>query len=119
MQELGNDEEEQALTLGAGGWRILLRVTLPKVRWGILSRGGHQCNARAMGEFGGGSRSVTSGHIRGRTNTIPLQVEILCERISESLSGSVRGGLDPDDLELALFTLIGKKLSRDRESRCA
>jgi sulfate transport system permease protein len=74
MQDLGSDEEEAAMTLGAGGWHILLHVTLPKVRWGLLY-GVVLCNARAMGEFG--AVSVVSGHIRGQTNTLPLHVEIL------------------------------------------
>ncbi|HET6282688.1 MAG TPA: sulfate ABC transporter permease subunit CysW [Polyangia bacterium] len=74
MQDLGSDEEEAAMTLGASGWHILLHVTLPKVRWGLLY-GVVLCNARAMGEFG--AVSVVSGHIRGQTNTLPLHVEIL------------------------------------------
>ena len=74
MQALGSDEEEAALTLGASGWRILFSVTLPKIKWGLLY-GIILCNARAMGEFG--AVSVVSGHIRGMTDTMPLQVEIL------------------------------------------
>jgi sulfate/thiosulfate transport system permease protein len=74
MQQLGNDEEEAAITLGAGGWLTFFRVTLPKVRWGLLY-GMVLCNARAMGEFG--AVSVVSGHIRGVTNTMPLHIEIL------------------------------------------
>jgi sulfate transport system permease protein len=74
MQQLGNDEEEAAITLGAGGWLTFFRVTLPKVRWGLLY-GIILCNARAMGEFG--AVSVVSGHIRGLTNTMPLHIEIL------------------------------------------
>lgn len=74
MQSQGNDEEEAALTLGAGGWRIFFGVTLPKVKWGVLY-GVILCNARAMGEFG--AVSVVSGHIRGETNTLPLHIEIL------------------------------------------
>ena len=74
MQASGNDEEEAALTLGASGWQILFHVTLSKVRWGVIY-GVILCNARAMGEFG--AVSVVSGHIRGQTNTMPLQVEIL------------------------------------------
>jgi sulfate transport system permease protein len=74
MQQLGNDEEEAAITLGAGGWITFLRVTLPKVRWGLVY-GVILCNARAMGEFG--AVSVVSGHIRGLTNTMPLHIEIL------------------------------------------
>ncbi len=74
MQELGSEDEEAALTLGARGWQVFAFVTLPNVRWGLLY-GVLLCNARAMGEFG--AASVVSGHIRGQTNTIPLQVEIL------------------------------------------
>ena len=74
MQQLGNDEEEAAITLGAGGWMTFFRVTLPKVRWGLVY-GVILCNARAMGEFG--AVSVVSGHIRGLTNTMPLHIEIL------------------------------------------
>jgi len=74
MQQLGNDEEEAAITLGAGGWMTFFSVTLPKVRWGLVY-GIILCNARAMGEFG--AVSVVSGHIRGVTNTMPLHIEIL------------------------------------------
>jgi sulfate transport system permease protein len=74
MQEQGRDEEEAAATLGAGGWDIFRRVTLPNVKWALLS-GVLLCNARAMGEFG--AVAVVSGHIRGQTNTMPLHVEIL------------------------------------------
>ncbi len=74
MQEQGKVEEEAALTLGASGFKTFLTVTLPNIKWGLLY-GVLLCNARAMGEFG--AVSVVSGHIRGLTNTIPLQVEIL------------------------------------------
>jgi sulfate/thiosulfate transport system permease protein len=74
MQQLGNDEEEAAITLGAGAWMTFLRVTLPKIRWGLLY-GVILCNARAMGEFG--AVSVVSGQIRGLTNTMPLTIEAL------------------------------------------
>jgi sulfate transport system permease protein len=74
MQAQGNDEECAAATLGAGGWQTFWRVTLPKVKWGLLY-GIILCNARSMGEFG--AVSVVSGHIRGQTNTIPLHIEIL------------------------------------------
>jgi sulfate transport system permease protein len=74
MQQQGSAEEEAALTLGASGWRTFLTVTLPNVKWALLY-GVLLCNARAMGEFG--AVSVVSGHIRGLTDTIPLQVEIL------------------------------------------
>jgi sulfate transport system permease protein len=74
MQTQGKDEEEAALSLGAGGWQTFCRVTLPNIRWGLLY-GVLLCNARAMGEFG--AVSVVSGHIRGVTDTMPLHVEIL------------------------------------------
>jgi sulfate/thiosulfate transport system permease protein len=74
MQEQGTDDEQAALTLGASGWQAFFRVTLPNVKWAVLY-GVILCNARAMGEFG--AVSVVSGHIRGKTNTMPLHVEIL------------------------------------------
>jgi len=74
MQAQGHDEEEAALTLGASGWRTFWRVTLPKVKWGVIY-GVILCNARAMGEFG--AVSVVSGHVRGVTTTLPLHAEIL------------------------------------------
>jgi len=74
MQAQGSEEEQAALTLGASGWQTFWHVTLPNVRWALL-HGVILCNARAMGEFG--AVSVVSGHIRGKTNTLPLHVEIL------------------------------------------
>ena len=74
MQAQGTEEEQAALTLGAGGWRMFWHVTMPNIRWGLLY-GVLLCNARAMGEFG--AVSVLSGHVRGLTNTMPLQIEIL------------------------------------------
>ena len=74
MQEQGTEEEEAALLLGASGWQTFIRITLPKIKWGLLY-GILLCAARAMGEFG--AVSVVSGHIKGRTNTIPLHVEEL------------------------------------------
>ena len=74
MQAQGNEQEEAARVLGASGWQILRRITLPNVKWALL-HGVILCNARAMGEFG--AVSVVSGHIRGQTNTMPLHVEIL------------------------------------------
>lgn len=74
IQAQGNEEEEAALTLGASGWQTFFRVTLPNIKWGLLY-GVILCNARAMGEFG--AVSVVSGHIRGRTDTMPLHIEIL------------------------------------------
>ena len=73
MQAQGSEEEEAARVLGAGGWRMFLRVTLPNIRWALLY-GVLLCNARAMGEFG--AVSVVSGHIRGVTTTMPLEVEM-------------------------------------------
>jgi sulfate transport system permease protein len=74
MQEQGTEEEQAAISLGASGWQTFWRVTLPNVRWALLY-GVILSNARAMGEFG--AVSVVSGHIRGKTNTMPLHVEIL------------------------------------------
>jgi sulfate transport system permease protein len=74
MQAQGSDEEEAAVVLGASGWTTFRQITLPNIKWGLLY-GVILCNARAMGEFG--AVSVVSGHIRGLTNTMPLQVEIL------------------------------------------
>jgi sulfate transport system permease protein len=74
MQEQGNDEEQAAISLGANGWQTFWRVTLPNIKWAVLY-GVILCNARAMGEFG--AVSVVSGHIRGKTNTMPLHIEIL------------------------------------------
>ena len=74
MQEQGTDEEQAAVSLGASGWQTFFRVTLPNVKWAVLY-GVILSNARAMGEFG--AVSVVSGHIRGRTNTMPLHVEVL------------------------------------------
>lgn len=74
MQAQGKEEEEAAVSLGASGWQMFLRVTLPNIRWGLLY-GVILANARAMGEFG--AVSVVSGHIRGETNTLPLHVEIV------------------------------------------
>ncbi len=107
MQDLGSDEEEVALTLGASGWQILLRVTLPKVRWGLLY-GVVLCNARAMGEFG--AVSVVSGHIRGQTNTLPLHVEILYNEYNLAGAFAAASILTL----LALATLIAKKLIEAR-----
>ena len=74
MTEQGTEEEQAALSLGANGWQVFRRVTLPNIKWGLLY-GVILCNARAMGEFG--AVSVVSGHIRGETNTLPLHIEVL------------------------------------------
>jgi sulfate transport system permease protein len=102
MEAQGSDEEEAALTLGASGWRIFLRVTLPKVKWGVLY-GVILCNARAMGEFG--AVSVVSGHVRGVTTTLPLHAEILYNEYDFVGAFAVASLLTL----LALVTLVVKK----------
>ena len=101
MQAQGSDEEEAALVLGASAWTLFWRVTLPKIKWGLLY-GVIICNARAMGEFG--AVSVVSGHIRGETNTMPLQVEILYNEYNFTAAFAVASLLTL----LALFTLLLK-----------
>jgi sulfate transport system permease protein len=103
MQSQGNDEEYAAMSLGASGWQIFRRVTLPRIKWGLLY-GIILCNARAMGEFG--AVSVVSGHIRGETNTMPLHVEILYNEYNFVAAFSVASLL----ALLALLTLILKNL---------
>jgi sulfate transport system permease protein len=101
MQEQGTEEEEAAVLLGAGAWQIFRRVTLPNIRWALLY-GVVLCNARAMGELG--AVSVVSGHIRGRTNTLPLHVEILYNEYNFSAAFAVASLLTL----LAVVTLIVK-----------
>ena len=101
MQSQGSEEEEAALVLGASGWKTFWYVTLPNIKWGLLY-GVILCNARAMGEFG--AVSVVSGHIRGQTNTIPLQVEILYNEYQFSAAFAVASLL----ALLALVTLALK-----------
>jgi sulfate transport system permease protein len=103
MQAQGVGEEEAAATLGAKGWQIFWRVTLPNIKWGLLY-GVILCNARAMGEFG--AVSVVSGHIRGQTNTLPLHVEILYNEYQFTASFAVASLL----ALLALVTLIVKAI---------
>jgi sulfate transport system permease protein len=103
MQQLGNDEEEAAITLGAGGWLTFFRVTLPKIRWGLVY-GVILCNARAMGEFG--AVSVVSGNIRGLTTTMPLHIEILYNEYNFVGAFAVASMLSM----LAVVTLIIKTL---------
>ncbi|MGA7991710.1 MAG: sulfate ABC transporter permease subunit CysW [Thermoanaerobaculia bacterium] len=107
MEAQGNGEEEAALTLGASGWQTFFRVTLPKVRWGLLY-GVVLCNARAMGEFG--AVSVVSGHIRGVTNTIPLHAEILYNEYDLTGAFAIASLLT----FLALVTLAARKLEEAR-----
>lgn len=103
MQAQGTTEEEAALTLGASGWYTLFHVTLPNVKWALLY-GVLLCNARAMGEFG--AVSVVSGHIRGLTNTMPLQIEILYNEYNFTAAFAVATLL----AGLALLTLLIKSL---------
>jgi sulfate transport system permease protein len=103
MQEQGVEEEEAAVSLGARGWQIFWRVTLPNIRWGLLY-GILLCNARAMGEFG--AVSVVSGHIRGLTNTMPLHVEILYNEYNFVGAFAVASLL----ALLALVTLVAKSV---------
>ncbi|AOI57489.1 sulfate ABC transporter permease subunit CysW [Burkholderia diffusa] len=104
MQAQGTDEEEAARVLGASGWQIFRRVTLPNVKWGLLY-GVILCNARAMGEFG--AVSVVSGHIRGVTDTMPLHVEILYNEYNFAAAFAVASVL----ALLALVTLALKLLA--------
>src|SRR5436190_2653324 len=103
MQAQGREEEEAALVLGASGWQIFLRVTLPNIRWGLLY-GVILCTARCMGEFG--AVNVVSGKIRGLTNTIPLHVEILYNEYNYVGAFAVASLLTL----LALVTLVAKKI---------
>jgi sulfate transport system permease protein len=107
MQQQGSDEEVAALSLGAGAWITFLRITLPKIRWGLLY-GIILCNARAMGEFG--AVSVVSGHIRGLTTTMPLQVEILYNEYNFVAAFAVASLL----ALLAILTLVAKALVEGR-----
>jgi len=101
MQAQGTEQEEAATVLGASGWQTFWRITVPNVAWGLLY-GVILCNARAMGEFG--AVSVVSGHIRGATNTLPLQAEILYNEYQFSAAFAVASLL----ALLALVTLVLK-----------
>ena len=103
MQAQGKDEEEAAISLGATGWQMFFRVTLPNIKWGLLY-GVILANARAMGEFG--AVSVVSGHIRGETNTLPLHVEILYNEYNAVGAFAAASVL----ALLALVTLVAKTL---------
>lgn len=98
----GVDEEAAAVTLGASGWQIFWRVTLPRLRWGLLY-GVLLCNARAMGEFG--AVSVVSGHVRGVTNTLPLEVEVRFNEYDTSGAFAVASLLTM----LTVVTLVARK----------
>jgi sulfate transport system permease protein len=103
MQAEGTEEEEAARVLGASGWQMFWRVTVPNIKWGLLY-GVILCNARAMGEFG--AVSVVSGHIRGKTNTLPLHVEILYNEYNFQAAFAAASLL----AFLALVTLVAKTL---------
>ncbi len=107
MQSQGRDEEETALSLGATGWQMFRRVTLPNIRFGLLY-GVLLCNARAMGEFG--AVSVVSGHIRGLTNTMPLHIEILYNEYNPTAAFAVASLL----ALLALVTLVARSALETR-----
>ncbi|MBT1070923.1 sulfate ABC transporter permease subunit CysW [Pelotalea chapellei] len=104
MESQGRDEEEAAMVLGASGLQTFFRITLPNIKWGIIY-GVILCNARAMGEFG--AVSVVSGHIRGITNTVPLQVEILYNEYNYTAAFAVASLL----AFLALITLAVKSVA--------
>ncbi len=110
MQAQGNEEEQAAMVLGASGWQIFWRVTLPNIKWGLLY-GVILCNARAMGEFG--AVSVVSGHIRGQTNTMPLHVEILYNEYQSVAAFAVASLL----ALLALVTLVIKTVVEWQQQR--
>jgi sulfate transport system permease protein len=110
VQAQGQEEEEAAIALGASGWQTFFRVSLPNIKWGLLY-GVILCNARAMGEFG--AVSVVSGHIRGRTNTMPLHVEILYNEYQFAAAFAVASLL----ALLALATLAAKTLVEWRARR--
>ena len=112
MQAQGSEQEEAARVLGASGWQILRRVTLPNVKWALLY-GVILCNARAMGEFG--AVSVVSGHIRGQTNTLPLHIEIVHDEYQFAAAFAVASLL----ALLALVTLVLKAAVERRMRRDA
>ncbi|MES2997357.1 MAG: sulfate ABC transporter permease subunit CysW [Verrucomicrobiota bacterium] len=103
MESQGSDQEEAGVILGASGWKIFRRITLPNIKWGLLY-GILLCNARAMGEFG--AVSVVSGHIRGKTNTLPLHVEVLYNEYQFSAAFACAALL----ALLALVTLTAKSV---------
>jgi len=110
MQAQGTEQEEAARVLGAGGWQIFRRITLPNIRWALLY-GVILTNARAMGEFG--AVSVVSGHVRGQTNTMPLHIEIVYNEYQFAAAFAVASLL----ALLALVTLVIKYLLEQRVKR--
>ena len=105
MQMQGRSEEEAALTLGAGGWKIFYHITLPNIRWTLLYSA-LTCNARAMGEFG--AVSVVSGHVRGLTTTIPLQIELFYNEYNTIAAFALASILTL----LTIFALITKHIMK-------
>lgn len=110
MEAQGRSEEEAAATMGAGGWTIFRRVTLPNIKWALLY-GVILCTARAMGEFG--AVSVVSGHVRGKTNTLPLHIEILYNEYNFTAAFAVASIL----VLLAVIILILRNLVEWRAKR--
>src|SRR5690554_312147 len=110
MQQQGSEEEEAAVTLGASGWRIFRKITLPNIKWALIY-GVVLTNARAVGEFG--AVSVVSGNVRGQTNTLPLHVELLYQDYN------VAGAFAAASLlaAIAILTLIAKAIVEWRQSR--
>lgn len=108
MQAQGSEQEQAAVTLGASGWQIFRRVTLPNIRWALLY-GVVLCTARAVGEFGG--VSVVSGNIRGQTNTLPLHIELLFNDLNTSGAFAAASTLTL----LALVALVLKALLEGRK----
>lgn len=107
MQAQGSEQEQAALTLGASGWQVFRRVTLPNIRWALLY-GAILCGARAIGEFGG--VSVVSGNVRGQTNTLPLQIDLLFHDLNVAGSFAAATTLT----FIALIVLIVKTVMESR-----
>lgn len=110
MQAQGTDQEEAAVTLGANGWQIFSRVTLPNIKWALLY-GAVLCTARAVGEFGG--VSVVSGSIRGQTNTLPLQIELLFNDLNVVGAFAAASTLTL----IALVALVAKAILEGRKAK--
>ena len=110
MEAQGRDEEEAAATFGASGWQIFRYVTLPNIKWALVY-GVILCTARAMGEFG--AVSVVSGHVRGKTNTLPLHIEILYNQYNFTAAFAVASIL----VILAVLILVLRNLAEGRAKR--
>ncbi|MBN2105703.1 sulfate ABC transporter permease subunit CysW [bacterium] len=112
MQAQGSSDEEAAVTLGASGWKTFFKITLPNIKWGLFY-GVILCTARAIGEFG--AVSVVSGHIRGKTVTMPLEVEILYNEYNFSAAFSIASLL----ALLSLAAMGLKKLTQNKTEKVA